>query len=98
MTPAFVLTDLASELALFAAAGFLLFAIDDLVVDLIYFARRAWRALTVYRRYPRAFADSLPAPEAGAIKTTKPRKGCDVDGNPLDLNHPWRSHQVKGVV
>jgi len=62
MTPAFVLTDLASELALFAAAGFLLFAIDDLVVDLIYFARRAWRALTVYRRYPRAFADSLPAP------------------------------------
>ena len=62
MSLAFVLTDLASELALFAAAGFLLFAIDDLAVDLIYFARRAWRALTVYSRYPRAFAGSLPAP------------------------------------
>ena len=62
MSPAFVLTELASELALFAAAGFLLFAIDDLAVDLIYFARRAWRALTVYSRYPRAFAGSLPAP------------------------------------
>ena len=62
MSPAFVLTDLASELALFAAAGFLLFAIDDLAVDLIYFARRCWRAVTVYSRYPRAFAGSLPPP------------------------------------
>ncbi|MEO5577547.1 MAG: glycosyl transferase family protein [Sphingomicrobium sp.] len=62
MSTAFVLTDIASELALFAAAGFLLFAIDDLAVDLIYFTRRAWRALTVYSRYPRAFAGSLPAP------------------------------------
>ncbi|MES2903051.1 MAG: glycosyl transferase family protein [Pseudomonadota bacterium] len=62
MSLSLVLTELASELALFAAAGFLLFAIDDLAVDLIYFGRRAWRAVTVYSRYPRAFADSLPAP------------------------------------
>ncbi|MCY7271209.1 MAG: glycosyl transferase family protein [Sphingomonas bacterium] len=62
MSPAFILSDLASELALFAAAGFLLFALDDLAVDLIYFARRGWRALTIYSRYPRAFAGSLPAP------------------------------------
>ncbi len=62
MSLAFVLTELASELALFAAAGFLLFAIDDLAVDLIYFARRGWRAIAVYSRYPRAFADTLPAP------------------------------------
>ena len=62
MSFAFVLTELASELALFAAVGFLLFAIDDLAVDLIYFARRGWRAIAVYSRYPRAFADSLPAP------------------------------------
>jgi 5-methylcytosine-specific restriction protein A len=27
--------------------------------------------------------------EAGAIKTFKPRKGCDLDGNPLDAWHPW---------
>ncbi len=62
MTFGFVLTEVASELALFAAAGFLLFAIDDLAVDLIYFGRRVWRAIAVYTRYPRAFADTLPAP------------------------------------
>lgn len=27
--------------------------------------------------------------EAGAIRSSKARKGCDVDGNPLDPNHPW---------
>ncbi len=59
MSPAFLLADVASELALFAAAGFLLFAIDDLAVDLIYFGRRLWRALTVYSRFPRAFAGSI---------------------------------------
>jgi len=59
VTAAFLLADLASELALFAAAGFLLFALDDLLVDLIYFARRAWRALTIYSRFPRAFARSI---------------------------------------
>lgn len=59
MTPGFLVADLASELALFAAVGFLLFAIDDLVVDLIYFTRRLWRAVTIYSRYPRAFARSI---------------------------------------
>ncbi len=57
-----ILTELTGELALFAAAGGLLFAADDLVVDAIYFVRRGWRALTVYSRYPRAFADALPLP------------------------------------
>ena len=59
MGVAFYLTDIASELALFAAAGFLLFALDDLLVDLIYFGRRLWRNVTVYSRYPRAFARSI---------------------------------------
>ena len=27
--------------------------------------------------------------EAGAIRSTKPRRGCDADGNPLDPAHPW---------
>jgi adsorption protein B len=40
---AFVLTETAAELALFAAVGYLLFAIDDLAVDAIYFARCAWK-------------------------------------------------------
>ena len=62
MSWAFLLTDIASELALFAAVGFLLFALDDLVVDLIYLARRSWRSLAVYSRHPRAFAGTLAPP------------------------------------
>ena len=56
MAAAEILTRIAAELALFAGAGFLLFAVNDLLVDFIYFARRIWRALTVYRRYPRSYA------------------------------------------
>ena len=56
MSFAEVLGRLAAELALFAGVGFLLFGLNDLVVDLIYFARRAWRASTVYRRHRRTFA------------------------------------------
>ena len=59
---AFILTELAAELALFAAVGFLLFAIDDLVVDSIYFLRRGWRAAMIYSRYPKMFAGDIPAP------------------------------------
>ncbi len=59
---AFVLTELTAELALFAAVGFLLFALDDLAVDLIYLARRGWRSLTVYSRFPKMFADRIPKP------------------------------------
>jgi adsorption protein B len=50
------LSRFAAELALFAGAGFLLFAINDLAVDIIYFARRVWRGLTVYSRHQRAYA------------------------------------------
>lgn len=28
--------------------------------------------------------------EAGAIRSTKPRRGCDAAGNPLDPAHPWK--------
>ena len=63
-----VLGRTAAELALFAGAGFLLFALSDVLVDAIYFARTGWRALTVYTRYPRAFASNLPAnPEPGFL-------------------------------
>ena len=27
--------------------------------------------------------------EAGAVRTSKPRKGCNPDGTPLDRAHPW---------
>jgi bacteriophage N4 adsorption protein B len=56
-----ILSRIAAELALFAGVGFLLFAINDLLVDIIYFARVLWRSLVVYTRYPRAFASALPA-------------------------------------
>ena len=58
-----MLTRLAAELALFAGVGFLLFALNDLAVDLIYFTRRAWRSATVYSRYPRSFASGLARPD-----------------------------------
>jgi glycosyl transferase family 2 len=56
MLTAEILTRVAAELALFAGVGFLLFAINDVAVDLIYFVRRFWRARTVYRRHRRAYA------------------------------------------
>lgn len=62
MTAAYLIERIAAELALFAAVGFLLFSIDDLAVDAIYFARRGWRAVTVYRRYPRVDARGLASP------------------------------------
>ncbi|WP_265569662.1 glycosyl transferase family protein [Sphingomicrobium nitratireducens] len=52
----------AGELALFAAVGFFVFALDDLLVDILYFTRRLWRSATVYRRHPRAFADRMGPP------------------------------------
>ncbi len=27
--------------------------------------------------------------EAGAVKSNRPRKGCDVNGWPFDPDHPW---------
>ncbi len=33
--------------------------------------------------------------EAGAIKTNKPMKGCDADGNPLDAAHPWAEKSLR---
>jgi adsorption protein B len=37
----------AAELALFAGVGFLAFGVNDLLVDIIYFARRFWRSATI---------------------------------------------------
>ena len=56
MATAEILGRIAAELALFAGAGFFLFGINDLLVDCIFFVRRAWRGATVYRRHRPAFA------------------------------------------
>lgn len=56
------------ELALFAAVGILLGGIDDLLVDLIWLARRFWRRATVYTRHRRANVETLrPALNPGRI-------------------------------
>ena len=63
-----ILSRLAAELALFAGVGFLLFAINDLLVDLIYFGRAIWRAVAVRPRYPRLFAEQIETPaDCGTI-------------------------------
>ena len=59
---ALLLTELTAELALFAAVGFLIFALDDLAVDLIYFLRRGWRSAIVYSRFPPMSVERLPSP------------------------------------
>lgn len=33
--------------------------------------------------------------EAGAVRSTKPRRGCDVHGNPLDAEHPWQGKSLR---
>jgi 5-methylcytosine-specific restriction protein A len=33
--------------------------------------------------------------EAGAIKSDRPRKGCDANGMPLDPSHPWAGVSMK---
>ena len=53
---------IAAELALFAGVGFLLFALNDLIVDSIYFGRRMWRSATIYSRFPRTYGTTLPEP------------------------------------
>jgi adsorption protein B len=68
MAIAELLSRIAAELALFAGVGFLLFAVNDLAVDLIYFARSIWQSLTVYTRYPRSFANQfVPNEDQGLI-------------------------------
>jgi 5-methylcytosine-specific restriction protein A len=34
--------------------------------------------------------------EAGAVRTRKPRKGCNPDGTPLDPLHPWHAKPKSG--
>jgi adsorption protein B len=67
MAYAGIMSRVAAELALFAGLGFLLFAVNDLLVDVIYFTRRIWRSLTVYSRYPRAYASRLEASVAPGL-------------------------------
>ncbi len=61
----------ARELALFAAAGFLIGGIDELLVDLAW-AARAVRRLLVFRKRPRATVASLPPAPPGRFAVFVP--------------------------
>jgi|SRR6187399_3158604 5-methylcytosine-specific restriction protein A len=34
--------------------------------------------------------------EAGAVRSSKPKRGCNADGSPLDPEHPWNAHTGGG--
>lgn len=57
----------AHELALFAAIGIAIGGVDDLAMDLIWFARTIWRWLTVYRRHRRADAAMIARQAGGRV-------------------------------
>lgn len=57
-----IFVELTAELSLFAAAGFLLFAIDDLMVDLRYFIHIGWQSLIAGPRFRDVTAISVPRP------------------------------------
>lgn len=46
--------------------------------------------------WPCHSAKTARGPEAGAASTTKPRKGCNPDGSPLDPAHPWHDAETPG--
>jgi bacteriophage N4 adsorption protein B len=50
----------AREALLFAAIGFLIGRLDDLLVDLIWILRHAARSATIYRRHARATLEDFP--------------------------------------
>lgn len=55
------LSSFSHELMLFAAAGFVIGACDDLIIDLIWIARYFYRKLFVYNRHEAMTAASLPS-------------------------------------
>jgi len=83
------------ELALFAAAGFLIGGAGDMMVDLIWLGRSAWRSLTVYRSHDRATVATLAAPKKpGRIVIFVPAwDEASVIGSMLD-----RARQAMGAA
>lgn len=67
--------------ALFLAILIFVSGIDDLFIDIVYWSRRLWRALNIYRRHP----------------TFDPRALHEIDEKPLAIMVPaWQEHGVIG--
>lgn len=80
------------ELLLFAAVGFAIGGIDDLLVDLLFLARKLWRDTTVYSRHARMTSDRLPpSPTPGSVAVFIPAwQESDVIGPMLrHALHRW---------
>jgi adsorption protein B len=60
------------ELLLILAVAIALSGIDDLFIDLVFFARTCWRRLTVYSRHRRATAETLRQAEPAPIAIIVP--------------------------
>ena len=93
MALAEVLSRVAAELAFFAGAGFVLVAVNDLLVDFIYFGRRLWRAATVYSRFPRSSLAISYSEESGVPRALRSRVGRGV-GDRLDAKGDARSARL----
>lgn len=66
----------AHELTLFAAVGFLIGGLDDLLIDCVWIARTLWRRATVYTRFERATAATLtPSRAPGRLAVCVPTCG-----------------------
>jgi len=39
-------------------------------------------------------AKTVRGVEAGAVRTSKPRRGCNPDGSPLDPSHQWHGKSL----
>lgn len=74
------------ELILFAAIGFVLGGLDDLLIDMIWIVRTLWRRVTVYRRHPRAAATSLHPQNPGRIAIFVPAWQEDEVVGPMLAN------------
>jgi bacteriophage N4 adsorption protein B len=63
----------ARELAMFAGIGFLIFGLDEIVMDVIYLFRALWRRLFVYSRFTPSTAETLtPAANPGRMAVFVP--------------------------
>lgn len=43
-------------------------------------------------------AKTVRGDEAGAWRTSKPRRGCHPDGTPIDPRHPWAAGNLSGLT
>ena len=89
---------LRNELLLFAGIGLLIGGLDDLLLDLIYGVRRAWRSLAIYSRIPRMTARDLPpAGAAGPIAVFVPAwdEATVIGGMLRGCLAAWRADDVQ---